>query len=637
VNREPIPVLGAEPGVLPRAPLHPLDGLCVWLSWALPLGIALWSLRGEASFRDDLGVVRDLGFARVGSEGVVSTLLTQVLALLPLGGRALRASLLGVLALGLASRCFFGLVRGALDRHGRGESHALLALLSSSIWALGPGAQSEAVRVGGALPAVALVLLGLWLGRRALSRAEPAALAATGLVLGAALAESHAAGASLSLVLASLAAVAPRRAWVQGAWRFLGAAGGVFFLLASLRWFWPTSAPALPLAGFAPAVDASLEEPAALRLLEIFGPIGARVRAELGGGALGLACAGAALASGLAPLRRVFVAWALPLALAAVAPVWFGVPADCAPIFALLSSLGVTAFLPVALQALVRWAWSSPLPLARPGAVLSLTFASTLVLSRVDQALLVRPLEHAAAAWADEALGRLPSRSLLLVQSNTLALRLLASRTLHGTRPDVSLVPVGLLGEGSLGLELARSTPSVSPLLRQLWVNGVADEYSLSRLADERPVFVELDASWDRRLLQHLIPEGLWLGYSAPALGASERRAAASGARAMLSRVLAASGVDADPGGDVRDGSEARGRAGALHALSSALDRETRRALGDGLAQQALSLASLAERDPALRLLRAARRVDPDNPLAVQVSARLSDPARARAVAGLLE
>jgi hypothetical protein len=599
----------------PRA----LEGPCAWLSWGLPLLVALGSVGGDASFRDDVGIVRDLGFARVGAEGVLSTLLTQLLALLPLGGRSLRASLLGVLALAFASRLFFGALRGALDRRGAAAIHPPLALLGSSIWALGPALQAEAVRVGGSLPAVALVLLGARLAIDAVEHAEPRALAATGLVLGATLAESHAAGACLALVLASLAVAERQRPWAAGAGRLLVGAAAAFLLLSSLRWFPPVSAPELPpgspfrLGGVAPDSLSGL----AARLRELV----VQASDELGAMVLLLAAVGLAVAARFSVLRRTLWAWALPLALCGLVPAALG-PTPSTPLFGMLSSLGLMAFFPVAVQTLVRASWAAPLPLGRPVAVLVMTFATTLALSRGDAAWTERPPAAGGSAWAEEALGRLPTDSVLLVQSPALAYRLLASRTLHGTRPDVILVPAGLLSASSLTVDLQRSAPSASPLLRQLWVNGVADEYSLSRLADERPVLVELDASWDSRLLEHLRPEGLWLRFSAAASGGSDRRAAATGSRAAVRRVLDGAGVEAD----------------APTRVSPAIDDETRRALGDALAQQAMSLAALAERESARRLLTVARRLDPHNRLAAELGGRLAGPSLGRvAISGLLE
>jgi hypothetical protein len=222
--------------------------------------------------------------------------------------------------------------------------------------------------------------------------------------------------------------------------------------------------------------------------------------------------------------------------------------------------------------------------------------------------------------WADEALGRLPANSVLVLQNPALAYRLLASRTLHGTRPDVILVPTGLLSASSLTAGLLAAAPSASPLLRQLWVNGAADEYSLSRLADERPVLVELDASWDLRLLEHLRADGLWLRFSAAPSGASERRTAAPQGRVAARRVLEVTGIGGAGIGGA--GGEGEVRLG----VSPALDDGTRRALGDALAQQAMSLAAVAERELARRPLAMARRIDPHNPLAAELAARLAGP-----------
>jgi hypothetical protein len=474
------------------------------------------------------------------------------------------------------------------------------------------------------LPAIGLVLLGLGLGRVAFERAEAAALAGVGLMLGATLAESHAAGLCLAIALAGTAAVEPSRAWTDSAWRLIGATLATFLVLGSLRWIGPLAAHDLTLMAGASALPPSLAPLRGLGLLELAASTGTRLADELGGPALVLALVGAVIAGSVSRLRALG-AWAVPLALAAGGPLASGVSPEAAPLFLLLASLGVTAFVPVALHALVRSVWRSPLPLARPASLLALTFAITLVLSRLDRVLLTPTLvSRAATAWSDEALGKLPRDSLLLVRSPALALRLLASRTLHGTRPDVVVLPAGPLTQSSLTRDTTRATPSTAPLLRQLWVNGVADEYSLSHLADERPVFVELDPAWDRRLLEHLRPEGLWLRYSAPALDASDRRTAATSGRAALRRVLADLGIE-------------RSAPGGLE-LAQGLDRDTRRALGDAVARQALSLVTLAEHDSARRALRAARRIDPDNPLAAGLTVHLAEPARGRvAAANLLE
>jgi hypothetical protein len=76
---------------LPRAPRHWLDATCAWLALAIPLGLTLMRSSPSTQWRDDLAVVRGLGLVPFGGEGVPSTVLMQLAALLPIGGRLLRA------------------------------------------------------------------------------------------------------------------------------------------------------------------------------------------------------------------------------------------------------------------------------------------------------------------------------------------------------------------------------------------------------------------------------------------------------------------------------------------------------------------------------------------------------------------
>jgi len=617
VNRESIPGFGdgdgAEDAVaVPRCVSRALDVPCAWLAWAVPLLVGIGSASAEPSWADDVGVLRDLGFARVGIEGVVSTLLTQLAALAPVGGRFLRASLVGVLALAVASRLAFDAIRALLDRRGPAPIHPLLALFASSLWALGPMSLGEATHAGGALVAVALVLLVLRLLPAAFEHGDARALVATGLAAGASLAECHVAGLSGAMLVAGTAL-----AWREGAWsRRAGALVAsllfAFALLASLRWGWPASAPVFPALDASP-VTTNLEtsfDAAGGSALERAGASLARGLSDLGVLPLALAGVGVVLAAcGAHTVRRAFIPWLLAVACAPVAALASS-SAVAHAFGASLSSLAVAAFFPIALARAVAALWASRLPFGRPAAVLIVTFASTLVLSRADRVLLERASPRAVEAWTEAALGGLPPQSLVLVQSPALARRLFASRVLHDTRPDVVVVPSPFITTGSSGFELSRTEPSAAPLLRQLWVNGSADEYSLSRLADERAVFVELDRAWDRRMLEHLRPDGLWLSFSAHALGASERRAAATRARAGATARVELAGGDA------------------------ALDPATRRALGDALGGQALALAALAEREPASQLLAAARRIDRNSPRVRETRLLLSEGVRGRVAAG---
>ncbi|MBM4362082.1 MAG: hypothetical protein FJ104_05335, partial [Deltaproteobacteria bacterium] len=79
-----------------------LAALCRALSLAIPLVVAASRTGNAALWRDDLAVVRALGFEPLGGEGAVSALAGQLFSLLPIGGRVLRAGLAAAMGTGLA-------------------------------------------------------------------------------------------------------------------------------------------------------------------------------------------------------------------------------------------------------------------------------------------------------------------------------------------------------------------------------------------------------------------------------------------------------------------------------------------------------------------------------------------------------
>jgi len=318
-----------------------------------------------------------------------------------------------------------------------------------------------------------------------------------------------------------------------------------------------------------------------------------------------LAGAGAALGAAHASSRRQLWPWALVAALGLLVPPGAAAAQD-AGLFGALSSLGAMVFFPLGVQALVRWLWASPLPFGRPAAVLTVTFTATLVLSRADRAGAERAPGAGPDTWTDEALTRLPARSVVLVHEEQLAERLLAERILHGARPDVVLLATTQLTARALRQDLALMDPSLLPLLRQLWVNGSADEYSLSALADERPVFVQPEPSWEPHLLGHLAPAGIWFRFSPHGLGPADRRAGAEQSRLVLRRAL------------------------ALSATDGGLDPGTRHALAQAAARQAAVLGVLGERELAGRMTHAAQVIERSH-LPVQRARRYVEPTRVAA------
>ena len=71
---------------------------------------------------------------------------------------------------------------------------------------------------------------------------------------------------------------------------------------------------------------------------------------------------------------------------------------------------------------------------------------------------------------------------------------------------------------------LLPNEPALEPLLRDLALGAGASEYALSTLADARPLVVELDPGWNKRMVAHLYVEGLWLRYAPQPLGDSDRQ-----------------------------------------------------------------------------------------------------------------
>ena len=210
-----------------------------------------------------------------------------------------------------------------------------------------------------------------------------------------------------------------------------------------------------------------------------------------------------------------------------------------------------------------------------------------------------------ADVWTDESLGELPENALLLVRSPTLAWRLWAARVSRGDRPDVVVVPLGLVGVGTVATELVREEPAVAPLIRDMAMTGHPSEYALAGLADARPLYVEFDGTWDKRLLDHLRPTPLWLGFTPHTLGRSDRATALSGdeGRRAFRRVLGAAKREREPGGDAA----------------------TLAVLGERAREQAVVLAALGDRDSARRVLVDLDRIEPGSLFATKLSTELRD------------
>ncbi len=591
--------------------LYPFFG---WLALAVPLIVTLLRTSAFTQWRDDLPIVRALGLVPIGGEGTVSSVLMQAASLLPIGGRVLRAALPSALCLAFAARLAYALTARLLEQNAwTPRLTPFLALAAALTATLAPTWQLEGTIAGGATLAAALVLAGVLLRPSADTR-DARVWLGFGAFVGLTTMESHAAGAALLLALAAqifaIGEVPPKRGVA------LAALGGLVLIALC----------AIPIAVRPLASRAWVHLGLTLSSASVAGVDAAASRtgilsawfAEVGVIACVLALGG--LGWGLIRGRTRWIA--VPLAALVVADVVF--PATRGGL------LSADPFAPIRLLALVALAAAaalgvhsaavalqrSDLPFARTAAALLVAFDFTLVLVTAEDSGFPadRTAQNAAEVWTDEALGGLPHRSLLLVRSETVAWRLWAARVARGERPDVVVVPLPLLGKGSVATKLLALEPALAPLIRDMAVSGMPSEGALSSLADARPLYVELDPSWDKRLVDHLIPKPFWLHFAPHAYGRSDRTMALEKGRRPFKRVL-----DAAQSPEHKD-----------QATITMLSVRTQ--------EQAIALAALGDRESVGELISDLRAIDPEHPFAAEVEARMKKHAKGRVdVSGLIQ
>jgi hypothetical protein len=574
-----------------------LDRALGALSAALPFGLAVARAASAGQWRDDLPAVRDLGLVAVGVGGGLSTFVAQALSLVPLGSRTFRAALGSAIALAVAAYLLYWIARGLLARAGAHPRLAsVLASIATLTAALSPSWQREGTVGGGAMLATAAALGVLAVafgmvahtpssapsgGSGAPRNLEPGARSwiALGALLGATFAESPPAGlgalAATAIVLVpcfTRSKHAPPR-WIGHPLPLSRAA--LFTTLAALTVAALFLAP-LALRPVAPRAWADIGRALSASSVAAFDVASARTTAlsawshEVSFVSLGVAAAGAVLAMLRARTRGMILPFVALLALDTLLPARVAGVLSTDP----LTSLRVLALASIALcsamgiSEVVRVLLAARVPMAKSGAVLLVVFHVTLVALTSEEAGYAadRSEQLAAEVWVDEALGRLEPRAAILVRSPAVAWRLWAARITRGERPDVVVIPIPLLSRGRVASSLLATDRSLEPLLRDFALNGEPTEFSLSTTADARPLHVELDRGWSKRITTHLTVDGMWLEYAPQPLGASDRRLAASTQAAPLKRVITA--INA---GVVADASTASVVAETLIAQSSVL------------------------------------------------------------------
>lgn len=586
--------------------------MCGWLALGVPLIVTVLRLSSAPAWRDDLPVVRGLGLVPVGGEGTLSMVLSALAALLPIGGRLVRAALVSALGLALASRCVYAIARRILDQNApTPRLSPPLALVAALIATLAPSWQLEGTIAGGATVAAALVLAGLAM-RPCTTISDARVWVGLGAMSALLALESHSAAlawlAALCVEACVLGELPSRRSLLLAAIGFGGVAalGLMPFLLR------PLSGKAWMDLGYDLSAShwtrALATRPGALSAW--FRDVGVvSMTLAVGGGAWGL----------IRKRTRPLVAPLAALVLCdAIFPATRGAllaPDGLAPVrLAAIAALAVTAVLGVHTAALALS--RARLPMAQPAGVLLVVFEFTLVLMTGEDSgrIADRRGQHGAEVWTDQALEGLPVHSLLLVRSPAVAWRLWAARIVRGYRPDLVMVPLPLLGRGSVADQLVLSQPKLAPLIRDMAIEGRPSEYALSTLAAAHPLYVELDPAWDQRLIDHLVPAPLWLRFAPHALGRSDRRAGLADEQRAFQRVLVA----------------AQGPSGHR-------DPATLSVLSARVREQAVALAALGDRKSVDALLQDLTAIGGDGAFVSAVQARLARNTRGRIdVAGLL-
>jgi hypothetical protein len=224
----------------------------------------------------------------------------------------------------------------------------------------------------------------------------------------------------------------------------------------------------------------------------------------------------------------------------------------------------------------------------------------------------------ASEAWDDAACGALPAAAVVLIRDRAVERRLYAARGAGELRADLALVPLFDLGGRGAMRELGRD-PKLAPIWRDAALVGVEEEWSLSSLAQERPVVAAYDPVWDRTLARHLVPVGLFARFEPEPRGGSDRRRALDDF----------SPNDAAPAPSVRSGSDPTG----TPVVPSERDRLAKAIEGDPellaltarlLRARLIALAAASERDVVAHAIDDLRPFSPRDPVAAELVRRMA-------------
>ncbi len=501
---------------------------------AVPAWLAAAHAPNVADAAHDEAVLRALGLGWTGAFRALDAAWDGLFAWLPVGTRASRASLGSAAAGGVAGGLVFVLARGVLRsaRRGAGPGSGrietrvgmVVAAIASLAATLSPAWQLEAASPAGGTLGAALAILPLALVLAPGEDAWPARASVVALSLGAAVSYEPLVGLSaLGSVVAALA-LGPRdgarpRLTRSDRWR-TGAAfvvGLVPFLLALARRGSPLALATGVFGGLAGERGESAP-----------GMAVAFVRDEVGAASGLLALAGAVLGARMRAARFTVAALAA-LALGGAVAMAFGAAAGptrfAAPVLAGVAGAYVLAA--IAMQAIVEEVARARIPFARGSAAMILVLEAALPARAADDSSARaddRP-KAATEGWDAAAWGPLAAGAVVLVRDPRVEARLYAERGAGELRGDLALVPLFDLAGRGAARELARD-PALMPIWRDAALVGAQEEWSLSSLAQERPLVAPYDPAWDRALARHLVPVGLFARFEPEPRGGSDRRRA---------------------------------------------------------------------------------------------------------------
>lgn len=111
----------------------------------------------------------------------------------------------------------------------------------------------------------------------------------------------------------------------------------------------------------------------------------------------------------------------------------------------------------------------------------------------------------------DDGLRRsLPPRSVVLVHNPQTIFRYWGGEAEELNRPDVTMIPLPLLGYPKLLDRLVMDEPELKPLLRSYVLDGALSAAEVQSLAALRPVYIEMDVRVSQEMMDLLVPEHLY-------------------------------------------------------------------------------------------------------------------------------